>query len=174
MNQQCCPDENCQETPKRPPRAVSGGLRIFCLNHWQIQTKFSKKKHLFFKILSGFATDLVKTSRNPPREVSGGSPDDFGWDNIAGSHGMLFVLLLIDSPKPIELVVVDSHPDVVENALEAINITDFFRLSGQIISESAQRLESGLDRELKMNASSFRLTKNLGIITGKKELLVQT
>ena len=81
---------------------------------------------------------------------------------------MIFVFLLIDKPKPIELVVVDSHPDVVETPLEAINITDFFRLSGQIISESAQRLESGLDKEPKMNASSFRLTKNLGIITGKK------
>ena len=82
---------------------------------------------------------------------------------------MIFVSLLIDSPDPIELVVVESNPDDIENDLESIDITDFFRLSGQIISESG-----GKDREPKMNASSFRLTKNLGIITGKKELLVQT
>ena len=74
---------------------------------------------------------------------------------------MTFVSLLIDSPDPIELIVVDSNPDVVENDLEAININDFFMLSGQIISESGR-----LDRKLKMNATSFKLTKNLGIITG--------
>ena len=74
---------------------------------------------------------------------------------------MIFFSLLIDSPDPIELVVVDSNPDDIENDLEAININDFFRLSGQIISASG-----GLDREPKMNASSFKLTKNLGIITG--------
>ena len=74
---------------------------------------------------------------------------------------MIFVSLLIDSPDPIELIVVDSNPDVVENDLEAININDFFRLSGQIISASG-----GEDRMPKMNESSFNVTKNLGIITG--------
>ena len=74
---------------------------------------------------------------------------------------MIFVSLLIDSPDPIELIVVGSHPDDVENDLEAININDFFRLSGQIISASGE-----LDRKPKMNASSFKITKNLGIITG--------
>ena len=76
---------------------------------------------------------------------------------------MTFVSLLIDSPDPIELIVVGSHPDDVENDLEAININDFFRLSGQIISASGDR---ELDRQPKMNASSFKITKNLGIITG--------
>ena len=82
---------------------------------------------------------------------------------------MIFVSLLIDSPDPIELVVVESNPDDIENDLESIDITDFFRLTGEIISVSG-----GLDRQPKMNASSFRLTKNLGVITGEKELLVQT
>ena len=36
VHQQCCPGGNRPGTP--------GGLRIFLLNHWQIQTKFSKKK----------------------------------------------------------------------------------------------------------------------------------
>ena len=74
---------------------------------------------------------------------------------------MIFVSLLIDSPAPIELIVVDSNPDDIENDLEAININDFFRLSGQIISASG-----GEDRMPKMNESSFNVTKNLGIITG--------
>ena len=74
---------------------------------------------------------------------------------------MIFLYLLIDSPKPIELIVVDSNPDDIENDLEAININDFFRLSGQIISVSGES-----DRMPKMNASSFKITKNLGIITG--------
>ena len=74
---------------------------------------------------------------------------------------MIFLYLLIDSPKPIELIVVDSNPDDTENDLEAININDFFRLSGQIISVSGET-----DRMPKMNASSFKITKNLGIITG--------
>ena len=74
---------------------------------------------------------------------------------------MIFVSLLIESPDPIELIVVDSNPDDIENDLEAININDFFRLSGQIISASG-----GLDRMPKMNESSFNVTKNIGIITG--------
>ena len=74
---------------------------------------------------------------------------------------MIFVSLLIDSPDPIELIVVDSNPDDTENDLEAININDFFRLSGQIISVSGEK-----DRMPKMDASSFNVTKNLGIITG--------
>ena len=74
---------------------------------------------------------------------------------------MMFVSLLIDSPDPIELVVVDSNPDDIENDLEAININDFFRLSGQIISASGEP-----NRMPKMNESSFNVTKNLGIITG--------
>ena len=59
------------------------------------------------------------------------------------------------------MIVVDSNPDDIENDLEAININDFFRLSGQIISASG-----GEDRMPKMNESSFNVTKNLGIITG--------
>ena len=39
------------------------------------------------KILFGFASDLAKKSGDPPRGVSGGSPDDFRRDNIDGSHG---------------------------------------------------------------------------------------
>ena len=50
---------------------------------------FGKRK--FLKILSGFTSDLAKisgdTSGDPPRRVSGGSPDNFRRDNIAGSHG---------------------------------------------------------------------------------------
>ena len=52
------------------------------------------KKEIFLKILSGFASDLAKISGDPPenseeglRGVSGGSPDDFRRDIIAGSHG---------------------------------------------------------------------------------------
>ena len=74
---------------------------------------------------------------------------------------MIFVSLLTDNPHPVELIVVDSNPDDIENDLEAININDFFRLSGQIISASG-----GEDRMPKMNESSFNVTKNLGIITG--------
>ena len=77
------------------------------------------------------------------------------------NHNMIFVSFLIDSPDPIELIVVDSNPDDIENDLEAININDFFRLSGQIISVSGKK-----DRMPKMDASSFNVTKNLGIITG--------
>ena len=40
------------------------------------------QKKIYMKILSGFANDLAKKSG-----VSGGSPDDFLRDNIAGSHG---------------------------------------------------------------------------------------
>ena len=74
---------------------------------------------------------------------------------------MIFVSLLTDNPHPVELIVVNSNPDDIENDLEAININDFFRLSGQIISASG-----GEDRMPKMNESSFNVTKNLGIITG--------
>ena len=60
------------------------------------------------------------------------------------------------------MIVVDSNPDDVENDLEAININNFFMLGGRIISVSG-----GLNKKPKMNASSFKITKNLGIITGK-------
>ena len=42
------------------------------------------------KILSGFASDLARKSGDPPRGVSGGSPDDFRRDNIDGAHGLSF------------------------------------------------------------------------------------
>ena len=49
------------------------------------------KKKFFFAffltILSGFASDLAKKSGDPLRRVSGGSPDNFCRDNIAGPHG---------------------------------------------------------------------------------------
>ena len=85
---------------------------------------------------------------------------------------VIFVSFLIDSPDPIKLVVVNSNPSNDSNALEAININDFFRLSGQIISESQRNKSYGKP----MDENSFELTKNLGIITGKKEftLLVLT
>ena len=35
---------------------------------------------------------LAKKSGDPPQGVSGGSPDDFRRDNIAGPHGMLLNL----------------------------------------------------------------------------------
>ena len=63
------------------------------------------------------------------------------------------------------MVVVNSNPSNDSNALEAININDFFRLSGQIISESQRNKSYGKP----MDENSFELTKNLGIITGKKE-----
>ena len=64
---QCCPGGNCPETPRRPS---AGGLRIFWLNHWQIQTKLSKKckKKFFLKILSGFVIDFSQNNRRPPAE----------------------------------------------------------------------------------------------------------
>ena len=34
MDQQCCRRENCPETTRGPSAGVSGGLRIFWLNHW--------------------------------------------------------------------------------------------------------------------------------------------
>ena len=77
---------------------------------------------------------------------------------------VIFVSFLIDSPDPIKLVVVNSNPSNDSNALEAININDFFRLSGQIISESQRNKSYGKP----MDENSFELTKNLGIITGKK------
>jgi len=70
---------------------------------------------------------------------------------------------LLDSPDPIKLVVVNSNPSNDSNALEAININDFFRLSGQIISESQRNKSYGKP----MDENSFELTKNLGIITGQ-------
>ena len=43
VNHQCCSGGNCLETPpETPPRDVSG---YFWPNHWQIQTKFSKKEN---------------------------------------------------------------------------------------------------------------------------------
>ena len=46
VNQQCWPGGNFPETLRG---GFSGGLRIFWLNHWQIQTKFS----IFFFIFEG-------------------------------------------------------------------------------------------------------------------------
>ena len=58
---------NRPDTPRRLP---AGGLRIFWLNHWQMQTKFPKKckKKFFLKILSGFASDFSQNIRRPPAE----------------------------------------------------------------------------------------------------------
>ena len=71
-----------------------GGLRIFWLKSLANPDKIFKKIFfcIFLKILSGFASDLAKKSGDPPRGVSGGSPDDFRWDNIDGPHGMNTVL----------------------------------------------------------------------------------
>ena len=68
---------------------------------------------------------------------------------------VIFVSFLIDSPDPIKLVVVNSNPSNDSNALEAININDFFRLSGQIISESQRNKSYGKP----MDENSFELTK---------------
>jgi hypothetical protein len=38
--------------------------------------------------MAGITSDLAKKSGDPPRGFSGGSPDDFRWDNIAGPHGI--------------------------------------------------------------------------------------
>ena len=89
VNHQCCPGGNRPETPWRPPVE---GLWIFLLNHWQIQTKFSKKNFffcIFLKILSGFASDFSQNIRRPPETLRGGSPDNFRRDNIACPHGMM-------------------------------------------------------------------------------------
>ena len=51
-----------------PLETPPGGLQIFWLNHWQIQTKWKRKK-----ILSGFASDLAKISGDPPRTISAGT-----------------------------------------------------------------------------------------------------
>jgi hypothetical protein len=42
--------------------------------------------------MAGITSDLAKKSRDPPRRVSGGSPDDFRRDNIAGPHGIFQIL----------------------------------------------------------------------------------
>ena len=79
MNHQCCPGENCPETPQRPS---AGGLQIFCLNHCQIQKKKFKEneKKSFLKILSGFASDLAKTTGDPPKNVQGYLYQNYSFD----------------------------------------------------------------------------------------------
>jgi hypothetical protein len=58
-----------------PQKTLLGGLRVFWLNHWQIQTRFSIFLFSFFlKIFSGFASDLAKISGDPPETPRGGSP----------------------------------------------------------------------------------------------------
>ena len=72
VNQQCCPGGICPGTSRRPS---VGGLRIFWLNHWQIQTKCQKKILFFFlKILPGFASDLAKKSGDSLQGVPGRFP----------------------------------------------------------------------------------------------------
>ena len=39
--------------------------------------------------MARITSDLAREPETPPRGVSGGSPDDFRRDNIAGSHGRL-------------------------------------------------------------------------------------
>ena len=77
-----------------------GGLRIFWLNHLQIQTKFS-----FFFILSGFASDLAKKSGDPP----GVSPDDFRRDNIAGSHGRYVISKCINKDFGCNFIILEEQ-----------------------------------------------------------------
>ena len=86
MNHHCCSGGNHLETPL-------GGSPDFLAKSLANPDKISKRKEKnLFKILSGFASDLAKISGDPPgdppRRVSGGSPDHFRRDNIAGSHGI--------------------------------------------------------------------------------------
>ena len=43
--------------------------------------------------MAGITSELAKKSGDPPQGVSGGSPDDFCRDNIAGPHGTQSVLI---------------------------------------------------------------------------------
>ena len=73
-----------------PARLLSFMLRIPCGPAMLSRRKLSgdrMQKFFFLKILSGFASDLAKKSGDPPRRVSGGSPDNFRRGNIAGPHG---------------------------------------------------------------------------------------
>ena len=78
VNQQCCPGGNCPET-----------LRGWCPDILAKSLANPENSFNFFIIiiLSGFTSDLAKKSGDPPRGVSGGSPDDFRRDIIAGPHG---------------------------------------------------------------------------------------
>ena len=75
-------------------RKSSGGSPDFLAKSLANPDKIFKKnaKKNFLKILSGFASDFSQNIRrppgDPPRRVSGGSPDNFRRDNIAGPHGM--------------------------------------------------------------------------------------
>ena len=71
VNHQCCSGRNRPETPRRPG--------FFGQKTGKSRQKFQKK----MEILSGFASDLAR--------ISGGSPDNFRRDSIAGSHGTLFL-----------------------------------------------------------------------------------
>ena len=75
VTQQCCPGGNRPETPRRPS---AGGLRIFWAKSLVIPAIYTKFKLMAHKFKLKFCM-----------RVSGGSPDDFRRDNIAGSHGML-------------------------------------------------------------------------------------
>ena len=86
------------DPPETPPRRVSGGFPdILAKITGKSRENFQKKFFFafFLTILSGFASDLAKKSgdppRDPPRRVSGGSPDNFRRDKIAGPHSMSVV-----------------------------------------------------------------------------------
>ena len=72
VNQQCCPVG--RGSPDILAKSLANPDKIF----------------IFLKILSAFASDLAKKSGNP----CGGTPHDFRRDNIDGSHGMPFNIML--------------------------------------------------------------------------------
>ena len=72
-----------------PQRPSTGSPDILAKITGKSRENFQKKCFFafFLTILSGFASDLAKKSGDPLRRVSGGSPDNFRRDNIAGPHG---------------------------------------------------------------------------------------
>ena len=69
---------------------------------------------------------------------------------------------ILDLPPPIDLVMVDSNPQNLDVTPSAIEINEFFLQSGRIIEESSSN-----ESLSKLNQSSLRIEKHIGVITGK-------
>ena len=55
--------------------------------------KKNAKKKFFWKFSLDLPVILARISGDPPRRVSGGSPDNFRRDNIAGPHGIRSIVV---------------------------------------------------------------------------------
>ena len=67
------------------PAEIVSGLSLYILFGYTTGNSSQLKRYNFLKTLAGFANDLSNFTK---KTLSGGLPDDFRRDNIAGPHGI--------------------------------------------------------------------------------------